>query len=266
MRTRDTRSWLSVIIVTGLAAGAAVAVSTPAAAEPSRDPSDVAVSMQNRSFATYPSAEAAPGTEEGTGEDYDPWEPFNQRTFALNYGLDRHIVKPVAKAWNKVVPAPVQRALKDALHNVNTPKRFANSLLQGKVTNAARELGRLVINSTLGIGGLLDVAAKAGLESRDTDFGQTLGVWGIGPGPYLVVPLLPPVTVRDGIGVAIDSLMNPLSLVAPGVAGIGMTAGKTVNERAENLQTFEDVEDSVLDLYSAVRNGYLQRRQKAIKE
>ena len=136
MRTRDTRSWLSVNIVTGVAAGAAVVISTLAAAEPSRDPSDVAVSMENRSFATYPSAEAAPGTEEGTGEDYDPWEPFNQRTFALNYGLDRHIVKPVAKAWNKVVPAPVQQALKDALHNVNTPKRFANSLLQGKVTNA----------------------------------------------------------------------------------------------------------------------------------
>jgi phospholipid-binding lipoprotein MlaA len=266
MRPPDMRSWLSVIILTGLVAGAAVAVSTPAGAEPSRDPSDVAVSMQNRSFTTYSSAEVAPGTDEGTGEDYDPWAPFNERTFAFNYGLDRHIMKPVAKAWNKVVPAPAQRALKDALHNVTTPKRFANSLLQGKVTNAARELGRLVINSTLGIGGLLDVATRAGLESRDTDFGQTLGVWGIGPGPYLVVPFLPPVTVRDGIGLAIDSLMNPLSLVAPGVAEIGMTAGKTVNERADNLQTFEDVEESVLDLYSAVRNGYLQRRQKAIKE
>ena len=80
------------------------------------------------------------------------------------------------------------------------------------------------------------------------------------------MPLVPSVTVCDGIGFAIDSLMNPLSLVAPGVAEIGMTAGKTVNERAENLQTFEDVEESVLDLYSAVRNGYLQRRQKAIKE
>jgi phospholipid-binding lipoprotein MlaA len=264
MRPRDMRSWLSVIV--GLAAAAAVVVSTPAAAEPSRDFSDGAVNMPDRPLTTDSSPEAASGTDEGASGDYDPWEPFNERTFAFNYELDRHIVKPVAKAWNKVVPAPLQRLLKNALHNVSTPKRFANSLLQGKVTNAARELGRLFINSSVGLAGILDIAAENGLESRDTDFGQTLGVWGIGPGPYLVVPFMPPMTVRDGIGLGIDSLMNPLSLVAPGAAEIGMTMGKTVNERAENLQTFEDVEESVLDLYSAVRNGYLQRRQKAIKE
>jgi phospholipid-binding lipoprotein MlaA len=113
---------------------------------------------------------------------------------------------------------------------------------------------------------LFDVASRAGLEKRDADTGQTLGVYGVGPGPYLVVPLLPPLTVRDAIGFGVDSLLDPLSYVAPMLASTATTAGKTVNERSLNLALYQDVEDSVLDLYSAVRNGYLQRRRRDIEQ
>ena len=104
-----------------------------------------------------------------------------------------------------------------------------------------------------------------GLKKSDADTGQTLGMYGVGPGPYLVVPLLPPLTVRDGIGYAVDSLLDPLSwFVTPFAADFGRSAGKTINERAANLKVYQDVEDTSLDLYAAVRNGYLQRRQKSI--
>lgn len=198
--------------------------------------------------------------------EYDPWEPFNERMFAFNHGLDRHVMKPVATAWDKVVPDEAQRALKNAFRNASMPKRFVNSLFQLKVGGAARELGRFVLNSSVGLAGFFDVAKAAGLEPSDEDTGQTLAAYGVGPGPYLVLPFLPPTTVRDGIGFAIDSVLDPISYVAPFAANLGMTGGETINKRAENLETFEDVEESVLDLYSAVRNGYLQRRQKAIQE
>jgi ABC-type transporter lipoprotein component MlaA len=106
-----------------------------------------------------------------------------------------------------------------------------------------------------------------GLKDNDADTGQTLGVYGAGPGPYLVVPLLPPLTVRDGIGYAADSLLDPLSwFVTPFAADFGRAAAKTINERAANLKRYQDVEDTSLDLYAAVRNGYLQRRQKSIRD
>lgn len=199
-------------------------------------------------------------------EDYDPWEPFNERTFAFNRQLDRYVVKPAARGWNAVLPDEAQRALGRAFTNVGMPKRFVNSLFQLKLGGAGRELTRFVLNSTLGIGGFFDAGKAAGLEPSNEDTGQTLGAYGVGAGPYLVLPFLPPLTVRDGIGYGVDILLDPLSYIAPFAANAGMTVGDTVNDRSLNLEVFEDVEESTLDLYSAVRNGYLQRRQKAIEE
>jgi phospholipid-binding lipoprotein MlaA len=116
------------------------------------------------------------------------------------------------------------------------------------------------------VAGFFDVAKRLGLAQRDADTGQTLGVYGIGPGPYLIVPVLPPLTVRDGVGYGVDTVLDPLGYFVPFLVSVGMTAAKKVNERSLNLTLFQDVEDSVLDLYSAVRNGYLQRRQRAIEE
>ena len=199
--------------------------------------------------------------------DYDPWEPFNERMFAFNRGLDRWVVKPAATGWRKVVPEPFREGLQNAFHNLGMPRRFVNSHLQDKLAGAGRELGGFLVNSTLGLGGLVNIAQREGwTPSNGEDTGQTLGVWGIGPGPYLVLPFMPPMTVRDGVGFAVDSLLNPVGYVAPFVANAGLKGTDTINTRAENLEVFEDVEESVLDLYSAVRNGYLQRRQKAIGE
>ena len=206
-------------------------------------------------------------TDATDGMDYDPWERFNEKTFWFNHDvLDRYALKPVATVWAKI-PDPVRQGLANAFHNLAMPKRLVNEVFQARFQEAGSEVGRFLLNTTVGVAGFVDVASRVGLEKSDADTGQTLGVYGAGPGPYLVVPLLPPLTVRDGIGYAVDSLLDPLSwFVTPFAADFGRAAGKTINERADNLKLYQDVEDSSLDLYAAVRNGYLQRRQKSIED
>ena len=200
-------------------------------------------------------------------EAYDPWEPFNEKMFEFNYKLDRYVMKPVAKVYNVIMPEPFQVLIANGFDNISFVPRTINSLLQGKWGGAGRELSRFLINSTAGIGGLFDAAKYWGIEKSREDFGQTLGVWGVGPGPYLIVPFMEPLTVRDGIGKGVDSFMNPLSYFVPLIwAGLGMKVGEIVNDRALNLELFQGFEESVLDLYSAVRNGYLRRREQMILE
>jgi phospholipid-binding lipoprotein MlaA len=207
-------------------------------------------------------------TIEPIDEEYDPWEPFNEKMFALNRNLDRFVLKPAARAYMVVMPEPWQVLIANGFDNINFVPRFVNSLLQGKWGGAGRELGRFLINSTAGIGGLFDPAKDYwGIQKSREDFGQTLGVWGSGPGPYLVLPLMEPLTVRDGVGKFVDGLMDPLSYVLPFFwTRIGMKAGDTLNDRALNYDLFQGFEESVIDMYSAVRHGYLQRRQQLIKE
>ena len=199
--------------------------------------------------------------------DYDPWERLNEKTFWFNYDvLDRYALKPVATVWAKI-PEPARQGLANAFRNLAMPDRLVNEVLQARFEEAGSEVGQFLLNTTVGVAGFIDVASRVGLEKNDADTGQTLGVYGAGPGPYLVVPLLPPLTVRDGIGYAADSVLNPLSwFVTPFVVDFGRAAGKTINERAANLKLYQDVEDTSLDLYAAVRNGYLQRRQKSIED
>lgn len=208
------------------------------------------------------------GSVESDQLDLDPWEPFNEKMFNFNHDVfDRFVVKPVATAWNAVLPDPVQRCIYNALTNLAVVKRLVNSLLQAKLEGAGREVARFTINSTVGLAGLFDVAKdRFGIEPSDEDTGQTLGVYGIGPGPYLVLPFLPVLTVRDGIGLAADVAMQPLSYFIPIGATFGLYGTYVVNYRSMHLTEFEEVEDSVVDLYSAVRNAYLQRREAAIKE
>jgi len=203
----------------------------------------------------------------GDDEDYDPWEGFNEKMFEFNRRADRYVLKPVAKVYSLIVPEPFQVVIANGFENINFVPRMINSLLQGKWGGAGRELSRFLINSTAGIGGLFDAAKYWGLEKSREDFGQTLGVWGVSPGPYLIVPFLEPMTVRDGIGRGVDSVMNPLSYVLPFIwTGISMKVGDVVNDRALNLELFQGFEESVVDLYSAVRHGYLRRREQLIKE
>ena len=205
--------------------------------------------------------------EDTVVEDYDPWAPFNTAMFSFNRKVDRYVLKPVAKAWDKVVPDPVERSLKRAFDNLSMPRRLVNNLLQLKLKGAGQELARFGLNSTLGVAGLFDVAKVFGLEASEADTGQTLGRYGVRPGPYLVLPFLPPLTARDGIGFAVDTALNPFNYVIfPFAALAGTAAGKRVDERALNLDLYENVEESTVDLYSAVRNGYLQQRQKMIDD
>jgi phospholipid-binding lipoprotein MlaA len=198
--------------------------------------------------------------------EYDPWERFNRAMFDFNQRLDRNVLKPVAKVWNFVVPDLAQQSLANAFDNIAMPRRLINSLLQLKIERAGLELARFFLNISMGVGGFFDVATELGVPRSDEDTGQTLGYYGVGPGPYLVLPLLPPLTVRDGVGFAADGAMQPISYVAPFAATVGMRGGQVINDRSLNLETFEEFEQMTFDLYSAVRNAYLQRRQRMIQE
>ena len=224
--------------------------------------------------------------EELTGkiEEYDPWEGYNVSVFEFNHKLDRYLIKPVAKLYNRVVPDAVQRGIGNLFRNARFVPRFFNNLFQGKFRGAGVELSRFAINSTLGIGGLFDPAKNwLELTTPDEDAGQTLGYYGMKPGPYLILPFLPPYTVRDGLGFVIDLALDPINwfllpFIEVGGApkattgleatliNLGSRVGFIVNERSLNLETYEGVEEATLDLYTAVRNGYLQRRARAIRE
>lgn len=212
----------------------------------------------------------APMAAGAPGDDFeeDPWEGFNEKMFWFNREVvDRFLLKPVATGWDFVFPDPVQRGFHNFFDNLAVVRRIVNNALQLKLTGAATELARFSINSTVGVVGFFDVAKDAfGIDQRDEDTGQTFGVWGMGPGPYLILPFLPPLTVRDGFGYAFDAAMTPYSYFIPWWGSVAVTATNTVNERSLNLDRFERVAESTVDLYGAVRNGYLQRRAAAIKQ
>jgi phospholipid-binding lipoprotein MlaA len=225
--------------------------------------------------------------EEGI-EEYDPWEPLNTKFFEFNRQLDRWILKPVAKGYNFIVPNIVQVGVSNIFYNSRATPRFLNNMFQGKFTGAGIEVGRFLINTTVGIGGFFDVAQHYfKLTTPEEDTGQTLGFYGVPPGPYLMIPILGPYTVRDLAGYAGDIALNPIYwLILPTMhnidsiptvvdideraltyaISIGARATEVVNERSLNLEKFQGVEESTLDLYAAVRNAYLQKRAKAIRE
>ena len=200
-------------------------------------------------------------------EDFDPWERFNETIFEFNVKLDRHVLKPIAKLYDKILPDRIQIMIASAIDNAAFVPRLMNSLFQGKWDGAVRELSRFMLNTTVGFGGLFDIARHEGIEKSREDFGQTLGYYGAGPGPYVVVPFLEPLTVRDGIGKAVDMLLDPLGYVLPLIWNrLAIKVTDVVNDRSLNLELFQGFEETTIDLYSAVRHAYLQRRRTLIKE
>ena len=228
----------------------------------------------------------AKNDETAGDEEYDPWEPFNTKIFEFNRQVDRWILKPVAQGYNAVVPNPVQIGISNVFYNIRFPSRFINNLAQGKLSGAGTEVGRFLLNSTFGFGGLVDVAKELDISTPEEDTGQTLGYYGVKPGPYLVVPFLQPFTVRDFVGYLGDIALNPINwLVFPiieiegvpsliahsnrttsSIAQIGMRVGEIVNDRSLNLEKFQGVEEATLDLYTSVRNAYIQKRRNQIRE
>jgi len=224
--------------------------------------------------------------EEGTGDEYDPWEPVNANIFEFNLKVDRYVLKPVAKGYNFVMPNIAQVGISNIFYNLRFAPRFLNNVFQGKLKGAGIEVGRFLVNSTVGLAGFFDVAKHIDLVTPEEDLGQTLGFYGVKPGPYIVLPLLQPFTVRDFVGYVGDVFLNPINwLVVPiievddvpsviahkdrttsSIIQLGARTGEIVNERSRNLEKFQGVEEATLDLYSAVRNAYLQKRNQAVRE
>jgi len=190
----------------------------------------------------------------------DPWEPANRKVFSFNEGFDRWVMNPVADTWNFVFPRPVEEALGRALANLNMPRVFVNDLLQARPKAAAKDVFRFALNSSFGWAGLFDVAGDVGFPLDDSDFGQTLGVWGVPPGPYVTFPILGPFNVRDGSGYAADIAMTPWTWVVPGFWTLGASVVRVVNLRAEADEQLEQSRKDSLDYYVFLRDAYLQYR------
>jgi phospholipid-binding lipoprotein MlaA len=230
----------------------------------------VAVMVGVLSFGAY-TAPILAQQEEADMQIEDPWEPFNQAMFTFNLKLDEYVLRPVATAYDSVMPDTAQRGVQRFFKNLGIAERLANNLFQGKVEGAGREVGRFLVNTTLGCVGFLDVADSAfGWKESPEDFGQTLAVYGAANGPYLVLPFFGPSTVRDTAGLVVDSALNPMNYLLSTVEVIaikgGVAVASAVNTRSLNLELFEDVDRYSLDLYGAVQDGYMQRRERAIEE
>ena len=196
----------------------------------------------------------------------DPVEGFNRAMFAVNEGLDTVLVKPVAQAYDYVVPLPAKAGVGNFFWNISDVRNVLNNALQGKLADAGNDLGRLLINSTVGIFGLFDVASELGLEKHDEDFGQTLAVWGWDESSFLYWPLLGPRTVRDTGGWVVDVYTEPTwgTINKSVAARNSLVALRFVDVRADLLPTDKVVEEAALDKYAYVRDAYLQRRRNQI--
>ncbi len=198
----------------------------------------------------------------------DPLEPVNRFFFEFNDRLYFWVLKPVSTGYSNVVAEDVRMSIRDFFHNLLAPVRIVNNLLQGKMKNTATEVGRFVINSTLGVAGFGDPAKNEfGLERKEEDLGQTLGVYGAGEGFYICWPLLGPSSLRDTVGLAGDSFLNPLAYVMASDfgAGAGAYGGREVNNTSLTLGDYEDFKEAAFDPYLAVRDAYQQyRRNKVI--
>ncbi len=194
----------------------------------------------------------------------DPLEPFNRAVFGFNRLVDGVLVRPVGELYG-LLPAPVRSGVGNVLDNLREPVVFVNELLQGKRERAGVAFARFFVNTTLGIGGLFDVAAALGLERRQEDFGQTLAVWGVPEGPYLVLPLIGPTSPRDLAGDLVDSLLfDPFNHLAPRPWRLGRSALAGLVESRRLRPLLEELERGSLDFYAAVRSSYRQRRVRMI--
>ncbi len=188
----------------------------------------------------------------------DPWEPMNRRIFAFNESLDNHILLPAARGYRFVMPDPAERGVTNFIGNVYEFNSIFNSLLQGRPGNALQSAARFLINSTMGLAGLIDVATPMGLKSRPADFGQTLYTWGVDSGPYLMVPVLGPRTVRSGAGSLVDNYTSLPGMIDDREWAYVFWTAEAVDLRANLIKADELITG---DRYIFVRNAYLQRRE-----
>lgn len=193
----------------------------------------------------------------------DPYEGFNRQMFAFNDDVDQAVFEPVARGYRAVTNEPVRQGVRNFLDNLGEPITFANEVLQGQIPEAATTVGRFVINTTIGIAGVFNPAGAMGIERTEEDFGQTLGVWGVGPGPYLVLPIVGSTTPRDGIGWGVDRAFQPLNYAefegddAFRTARIAMSA---ISGREGALEIVDDLRATQVDPYTTARRFYVRNR------
>ncbi|PLZ01362.1 ABC transporter [Burkholderia sp. WAC0059] len=216
--------------------------------------------MRKVAFAAMALALAGCSTVQTPSKD-DPFEGFNRTIFKFNDKVDQYALRPAAQGYVKVTPKPVRDSVTNFFSNIGDVYNAANDLLQLKVTDGVEDIMRLVINSVFGVGGLFDVATLAKLPKHDQDFGLTLAHYGVPPGPYLVLPLLGPSTVRDSTGWVVNYFINPLTYVEPDSASWGIYAVNVLSTRANLLGASDLLQGAAIDQYSFMRNTYLQRRR-----
>lgn len=203
-----------------------------------------------------------------TGEDYqdpsDPLEGINRVVYRFNDGLDKVLIKPLAEGYNAVVPAPVNRGVTNFFSNLEDVGSAVNNLLQLKLGRAASDVGRVAVNSTVGFIGFVDVASNLDLPKYGEDFGQTLGAWGFAPGAFIVLPVLGPTTVRDGVGLVADWYLDPVTYIEDDTVRWSVRGLDLVDTRADLLGASRVMEQAALDPYVFMRDAYLQHRRSKV--
>lgn len=221
------------------------------------------VSMTLMALLLTACASIPPGS---TADPRDPFERYNRAMFSFNKTVDDKVLKPVATGYVDVIPDLVRTAIGNFFGNIGDVWTAVNNYLQGKPRDGTNDLARVVLNSTFGIVGLIDVATPAGLVQHEEDFGQTLGVWGVKSGPYLVLPILGASTVRDGLVRPLDLYADPITQINGAGVENSLRALRLVDDRATLLYSTRMMEDAALDPYLFVRDAYLQRRESRVRD
>ncbi|MDC8771590.1 MlaA family lipoprotein [Roseateles albus] len=203
------------------------------------------------------SLRSAPGS---AGQKLDPWEPWNRKVFAFNESVDENLLKPVATVYSNIVPAPIRQSVDNFVNNVADAWTTVNLVLQWRLKASVEQGMRFAVNSTLGFGGLIDIATEVGLERKSEDLGKTFGRWGTGTGAYIVWPLLGPSSVRDTLAMPFDWQMSPAFLFRDGSSKLAIYSLQTINARSNFLRASEMLEGIALDKYTFYRDAFLQRR------
>jgi phospholipid-binding lipoprotein MlaA len=201
---------------------------------------------------------------------HDPLEGMNRGIFAFNEVVDKNVLEPVARGYRWAAPKPVRTSVRNVLRNLKSPLVMGNELLQGDFEGFANASGRLFINTLLGVGGIFDVADMGGIPYEPEDFGQTLAVWGVGNGPYVVIPIMGPSTARDATGMVVDSMVDPVRIYmfSHDLEWLHYTriAVSAVDQREELLDVIDDLRANSFDYYAAIRSAYYQRRQALVND
>ncbi len=251
-KTRSATLAVALLAAGGLALGASSAFAQASAAQ---------------------TAEAPPPVVDAVAADtsqtaYDPLEGFNRGSYALSMGLDHAVLRPVAHGYLAVTPAPVRHRVSSVIYNLGEPSTTLNDILQGHPKRAGRSSARFLINSTVGVLGLWDVASKMNLPAHDADFGQTFGRYGVKPGPYLYVPIIGPSSFREGVGRVLDLFTDPVGIVGGGYTttfGATRLVTQTVDTRARADTAFRALDDAT-DPYATARSAFGQYREAFVRE